>query len=206
MGLRRRFLQWLAREASQERRRLDFADRAAFDDSVIFSSEAMVENYHGAPGRVVIGSHSYIRGRLLTYGHGGRIALGEWCYVGARTEIWSMDSIHIGKRVLIAHDVNIHDGMGHSLDAAQRHAHFRRILEKGHPREAGELPGVESAPIVIEDDVWISFGVTVLKGARIGAGSVIAACSLVTGDVPPRSLYRCQVTPIITPLDKAGAT
>ena len=33
-------------------------------------------------------------------------------------------------------------------------------------------------PIVIEDDVWISFGVTVLKGVRIGAKSVISAGSI----------------------------
>ena len=54
--------------------------------------------------------------------------------------------------------------------------------------------------IVIEDDVWISFGVTVLKGVRIGAKSVISAGSIVTNDVPPGSIYRNKIEPIIEPL------
>jgi len=44
---------------------------------------------------------------------------------------------------------------------------------------------VASSPIVIEDDVWIGAGVTVLPGVRIGRGSVIGAASVVTKDVPP---------------------
>ena len=44
---------------------------------------------------------------------------------------------------------------------------------------------VASRPIVIEDDVWIGAGVTVLPGVRIGRGSVIGAASVVTKDVPP---------------------
>jgi maltose O-acetyltransferase len=59
---------------------------------------------------------------------------------------------------------------------------------------------VTSSPIVIEDDVWISFGVSILKGVRIGAGSVIAARSVVTKDVPAGMLYRNQLFPILEPL------
>ena len=64
--------------------------------------------------------------------------------------------IKVGDRVLISHDVNIHDGTAHSLDASERHRHFKHILENGHPLSQGEMPGVLSSPIVIEDDVWIS--------------------------------------------------
>jgi maltose O-acetyltransferase len=111
-----------------------------------------------------------------------------------------MASITIGNRVLISHDVNIHDGTAHSADPTERHEHFRRIIEQGHPVHSRDLPGVHSSPVVIEDDVWISFGVTILRGVRIGAGSIIAARSIVTEDVPPGVLYRNAVTPIIQPL------
>lgn len=40
-------------------------------------------------------------------------------------------------------------------------------------------------PIIIEDNVWIATRSTILKGVRIGKGSVIAAGSVVTKDVPP---------------------
>jgi acetyltransferase-like isoleucine patch superfamily enzyme len=166
--------------------------------------EAEINNYSGPPDMISVGPNSHVRGRLLTYGHGGRIAIGEWCYIGIRTEIWSMESITIGDRVLIAHNVNIHDGSAHSSNAVERHLHYRHILEKGHPQRVEDLPGVESAPVVIEDDVWISFGVSILRGVRIGRGSVIAACSIVTRDVPPFSQYRNEIVPIVSPLKEAG--
>jgi acetyltransferase-like isoleucine patch superfamily enzyme len=183
--IKRRGLSWLAAELRQ----------------VETSGTGMIENIAGKKTYIQVGAHTYVRGRLLTYGHGGQITIGEWSYVGVRTEIWSMESISIGSRVLISHNVNIMDGSGHSKNASERHAHFRAIIEKGHPDKIQDLPGVTSAPIIIEDDVWISFGVTILQGVRIGAGSVIAAGSLVAHDVPPGVLYRCEVTPIITPLE-----
>ena len=100
--------------------------------------------------------------------------------------------------MLIAHHVNIHDGTAHSLNADERHAHYQHILAKGHPKELP--PGVFSAPIIIEDDVWISFGATILKGVRIGRGSVIAAGAIVTEDVPPGTLYKCKIVPQLVPL------
>jgi acetyltransferase-like isoleucine patch superfamily enzyme len=41
-----------------------------------------------------------------------------------------------------------------------------------------------NAPVVIEDDVWLGVNVTVLKGVRIGGGSVIGAGSVVATDIP----------------------
>lgn len=43
--------------------------------------------------------------------------------------------------------------------------------------------------IIIEDDVWIGFGSIILTGVRICRGSIIAAGSVVTGDVLPFSIY-----------------
>ena len=42
-----------------------------------------------------------------------------------------------------------------------------------------------SAPVAIEDDVWIGGQVTILPGVTIGRGSVIAAGAVVTANVPP---------------------
>ena len=42
--------------------------------------------------------------------------------------------------------------------------------------------------IVVEDDVWIGFGATILSGVHIGQGAVVAAGALVTKDVPPYAI------------------
>lgn len=43
-----------------------------------------------------------------------------------------------------------------------------------------------SAPVVIEDDVFLGARCIILKGVTIGAGAVIGAGSVVTKDIPPR--------------------
>ena len=43
-------------------------------------------------------------------------------------------------------------------------------------------------PIIIDDDVWIGYGVTILSGVHIGQGAVIAAGAVVTSDVPPYAI------------------
>ena len=52
------------------------------------------------------------------------------------------------------------------------------------------LPGQRAvtAPVVIEDHVWIGFRAIVLKGVTVGRGAVVAAGAIVTKDVPPHSL------------------
>ena len=199
-SLRHRALAWLAREFGIGRQWYADGPGCQLGSGAVIFPEAQIDNLSGRPGNIVMGKNTYVRGHLLTYGHGGRITIGDWCYVGARSEVWSMASIEIGNRVLIAHDVNIHDGTAHSLDPVERHQHFRHIIEKGHPQRQQDLPGVQSAPIIIEDDVWISFGVTILRGVRIGKGSVIAAGAFVSRDVPPGVLYRSQIVPVVVPL------
>lgn len=44
------------------------------------------------------------------------------------------------------------------------------------------------APIVIEDDVWIGAGSTILSGVTIGRGAIIAAGAVVNKDVPPYTI------------------
>lgn len=53
-------------------------------------------------------------------------------------------------------------------------------------------PGLEDLPLkgdtVVGNDVWIGQNVTVMPGIHIGDGSIIAANSVVTKDIPPYSI------------------
>lgn len=44
------------------------------------------------------------------------------------------------------------------------------------------------SPVIIEDDVWCGANVTILKGVRIGKGSIVAAGAVVTKSFPPYSI------------------
>jgi acetyltransferase-like isoleucine patch superfamily enzyme len=150
-----------------------------------FAWGADVTNILGDRKAIRIGRNTVVAGQLLTFGHGGDIEIGEWCFVGPGSRIWSAASIRIGNRVLISHNVNVHDSDSHPLDAAQRHAQYAAIVQRGHPREGGNI---RAASIVIGDDAWIGFNAIVLKGVTIGAGAIVAAGAVVTDDVAPWSV------------------
>lgn len=42
--------------------------------------------------------------------------------------------------------------------------------------------------IIVDDDVWIGYGATILSGVHIGQGAIIGACSVITKDVPPYAI------------------
>jgi len=149
------------------------------------SSSARIRNIFGHTSAIKIGKQSFIAGELLTFARGGRIEIGEWCYVGEGARIWSSTHIKIGDRVLISHNVNIFDSLTHSLNAAKRHEQFRSIMLHGHPREID----LGERPVEISDDVWIGANSCILRGVTIGAGSVIGAASVVTHNVPPGCVF-----------------
>lgn len=132
-----------------------------------------------------IGANSKIHGSLLVLGHGGSISIGVDSFVSEATRIWSGAKISIGDRVLISHNVEIHDTNSHSLSARERHIHFLEIIESGHPKR---VDNIGEAAICIEDDVWIGFNSTILKGVTIGKGAIVSACSLVIHDVEPYAI------------------
>ena len=49
-------------------------------------------------------------------------------------------------------------------------------------------PYTTKGPIVVEDDVWIGYGATILSGITIGKGAIIGAGALVASNVPPYSI------------------
>lgn len=80
------------------------------------------------------------------------------------------ESIDIGPGVQIGANAVIVDTDFHPVDASLR-------------RLSG--PTGKHAPVLIEGDVFIGMNCLILKGVRIGSGSVIGAGSVVTREIPP---------------------
>jgi acetyltransferase-like isoleucine patch superfamily enzyme len=151
---------------------------------VTFFEEARVFNYANNRTLIEIGNETYIRSELLIFPYGGKICIGNYCYIGEGTRVWSGDGITIGNNVLISHNVNIMD-FAHERSHIERAEGFRSLIKKGHPLEKGNIP---TDKIVIEDDVAIYAGAHIVMGVTIGKGSVISAGAVVSSNVPPFSV------------------
>lgn len=92
--------------------------------------------------------------------------LGDYCFVGAA------GGVRIGRNVLIGQRVSFHS--------------------EDHRFESTDVPikeqGVTRRGIVVEDDCWLGAGSILLDGVTVGRGSVVAAGSVVTRNVPPYSV------------------
>nr|WP_245481960.1 DapH/DapD/GlmU-related protein [Mesorhizobium sp. M7A.F.Ca.CA.004.08.2.1] len=63
------------------------------------------------------------------------------------------------------------------------------LITSGHPLEPSRRRAFTTAkPVVIERNVWIAAGATVIGGVTVGENSVVAAGSVVTRNVPPNTL------------------
>lgn len=171
-----------ARRINSENKVLELKDKVIFEDGEAIQ-EAVFYYNQKEKNKIRIGNNTIVKAELLVFAHGGEIEIGEYCYIGSKTIIWSSQKISIGNRVLIAHNVNIHDNISHSLDSTERHIEYQSILTNGERSDT-----IKSGEIFIDDDVWIGFNSTVLKGVRIGKGAVIGANTVVTKDVLPYSI------------------
>ncbi len=104
------------------------------------------------------------------YATGGEeIRVGRNVFINQNCTFYDLGGLDIADDVLIGPNVSLITS-GHPLDPSQRRA------------------ATIGKPIVIERNVWIAAGATVIGGVRIGENSVVAAGSVVTKDMPPDTL------------------
>jgi len=96
-------------------------------------------------------------------------------------QILAEKRIVIGSHCLISWNVCIADTDFHPLDPMLRRLDAE-LLAPGGDR-ARRAPMLVK-PVTIEDNVWIGFNASILKGVRIGTGAVVGAGAVVTRDVP----------------------
>lgn len=150
-------------------------------ESCLISNESRITNPHGIAAHIKVGANSAILGDLVLFPKTGTIQIGERCFLGAQSRVWSASSIIMGNYVLISHNVNIHDTSGHAYEWQERRREMDQFLPdfRSTPQNA-----LKTKPIVIEDDVWLGANVVVLQGVRIGRGAIVGASTVVTRHVP----------------------
>ena len=121
--------------------------------------------------------------------YGTQITLGDHVYMNYDCIFLDVAPITIGSHVFLGPRVSLF-AAGHPLDAGVRD----QELEFG-------------APITIGSSVWLGGNVTVLAGVTIGDGTVVAAGSVVTKDLPAGVVAAgnpCRVLRAITDADRAA--
>lgn len=125
-------------------------------------------------GRLLVRPRVQIRStvattELVVY-EGGLLEIGERAFINYGCSIAASKHISIGPRCSIGTHVMMMDNDFHRIE----------------PERRDEAP--ESKPIILEENVWVGGRAIILPGVTIGADSAVGAGSIVTSDVPPRTV------------------
>jgi acetyltransferase-like isoleucine patch superfamily enzyme len=115
---------------------------------------------------------------------GAELTIGAGCGFSA-VSIHCVNRIAIGEHVTCGGNVAIWDNDFHPLDPAAR--------------RDGDVSEIASAPICIEDDVFVGANSIVLKGVTIGRAAIVGAGSVVTRNVPPGEVWAGNPASCIRP-------
>ena len=178
------------------RAKREFRKNALVGENVELRSTARCFNLTSEIERISIGANSLLMGKLYACGE-GRISIGENFYIGSNSMIGSCDSIKIGNCVIISNDVCIYDNNNHPTAPSFR----EKMSKEGFSNDNWSWKWAESAPVVIEDNVWIGQYCTILKGVTIGKGSVVGTRAVVTKDVPPYSIVAGNPAKVVKMLE-----
>ena len=127
--------------------------------------------YKSSNGEITIQDGFSIRkDAILNVSNFGKLVIGQNVFINSGTKINVRNLVTIGSGCIIGQDVLIYDH-DHDYRSTNRREEF------------------VTTPIIIGNNVWIGSGVIILRGSSIGDNAVIAAGSIVRGDVPPNVLY-----------------
>ena len=122
-------------------------------------------------------------GKLMMKSCGKHVNIEQNAIFSAKTSLGDYSGIGINARINGTCTIGNYVMMGTDVVIITRNHSFSRIdipmMHQGFDEER---------PVVIGNDVWIGDRVIILSGVHVGEGSILAAGSVVTKDVPPYSI------------------
>ena len=120
----------------------------------------------------------------------GRVILGRFVHLGDRTKLRAHEgTLRVGDKVVFGGDNTVNCLLDIEIGAATLIADWVYICDFDHITADLTLPikdqGVAKTPVRIGPDGWLGVKSTVLRGALIGRGVVVAAHSVVRAGVVP---------------------
>ncbi len=136
-------------------------------------------------GFVFLGKHVEITVRP---GH-ARLVLGRWVHLGDGNRLLVHEgTLRIGDKTVLGLDNTVACYLDVDIGPRTLIADWVYVCDFDHRTEDITVPikdqGIVKSPVRVAGDCWMGTKVTVLRGADIGTGTVLAANSVVRGHVP----------------------
>lgn len=147
---------------------------------------------------IVICDGAWPLGRIVVQST-GKVTMGPHSKIGGTTTIQCVNSIEIGAYTAIANGAVISDNNNHPVSPEYR----RKMRITPDYSQMRLWKYSDNAPIKIGENCWIGSNVRICKGVTIGDNSVVAACSVVTKDVPANCIVAGNPAKVVkTDIDK----
>ncbi len=130
------------------------------------------------------------RVELAARRHHGRLSLGPWCWIGNDNKLRAHEGhLRLGPKVVMGRDNVVNTYLDIEIGENALLGDWIYVCDFDHRYDRLDLPikhqGLVKSPTRIGADVWVGEKASILRGADIGAGSVVASQSLVKGPIPP---------------------
>lgn len=109
-----------------------------------------------------VGNYTYGAINVQHYGNENRLVIGSFCSIGPNVTFLLKDD--------------------HSLECISTYPYKVKCLN------IATNEAISKGDIIVDDDVWIGYGATIMSGVHIGQGAIVAAGAVVTKDVPPYAI------------------
>ena len=123
----------------------------------------------------------------------GRIVLGRWVHLGDDNRLRAHEgTLRIGDKTVFGRDNTLNCYLDVEFGPRCIVADWVYVCDFDHRFDDVDRPikdqGIVKSPVRIGADVWVGVKASVLRGAQVGAGSVLAAHTVVRGEIPPGSV------------------
>jgi acetyltransferase-like isoleucine patch superfamily enzyme len=123
----------------------------------------------------------------------GRVVLGRWVHLGDRCSLRAHEgTLRIGDKTVLGREDTVNCYLDVSIGPRCIVADWVYVGDFDHRYDDLLLPikdqGIAKSPVRIGADVWVGVKASVLRGAQVGDGCVLAAHTVVKGDVPAGSV------------------
>lgn len=132
----------------------------------------------------------------------GEVILHEYSKVGEGTRIMCVDKVEIGSYTAIGDNTTLCDNNNHPVSPEFR----KQMRQSDYYSDMRYWRHSAHSPIIIGENCWIGSNVRICKGVTIGDNAIVAACSVVTKDVPANAVAAGNPAKIVkTEIDKIPA-